>query len=198
MHEEGGPHRVAHQQPGLLPQLTAQSLVHELAVLDPTPGQRPAHLAAGAEALPHEQDLIALADDADEQLHPRSGGLRILCCHAADRARGPFAGCRGRPGPASPRRLPFMLDASDGQDRIFRRDGRIRLPLARPGRHAKGIAYLAPEVQRLYRAKRPRPKDEQDFSMALPKSRAARRRRLSESIALVHGDHPWLARLRES
>jgi hypothetical protein len=102
-----------------------------------------------------------------------------------------------RPGPAEPWRIQIMFDESEGQSWVPRRDARVRrsvddLGLTSP----EGVPYLAPEVQLFYKAKAPRPKDEQDFSAALPHLTAGQRRWLADAIARTIGDHPWLERLR--
>ncbi|MFF1839892.1 nucleotidyltransferase domain-containing protein [Streptomyces sp. NPDC058231] len=103
-----------------------------------------------------------------------------------------------RPGPDEPWRIQFMLDEADGDEWVFRRDSRIRLPLDRLGRvSGDGIPYLEPHVQLLYKAKSRRPKDEVDFTTTLPVLDADRRAWLTETITLAHGaDHPWAVRLR--
>lgn len=103
-----------------------------------------------------------------------------------------------RPGPDEPWRVQLMLDDAEDGDWLFRRDPRIRLPLDRLGRvSASGIPYLCPEVQLLYKAGSPRPKDERDFAEALPVLTADQRAWLTETITLSRGaGHPWAARLR--
>lgn len=102
-----------------------------------------------------------------------------------------------RPGPAEPWRLQFMLDESEGDEWVSRRDARIRLPLAQLGRRtAEGLPHLTPEVQLLYKAKGLRPKDEEDFAAALAVLDADQRWWLAEALELIHGPHhPWLPRL---
>ncbi|MGW1181252.1 nucleotidyltransferase domain-containing protein [Streptomyces drozdowiczii] len=103
-----------------------------------------------------------------------------------------------RPGADEPWRLQFMLDDTDGEDWVFRRDPRVRLPLERLGRVSDGgVPYVAPEVQLLYKSKSRRPKDEQDFEAALPVLDDHGRAWLAETLTLVESaDHPWAARLR--
>jgi hypothetical protein len=105
-----------------------------------------------------------------------------------------------RPAPADPWRIQVMLDESDGAEWISRRDPRIRRPVDSLGlRTADGIPYLTPEIQLFYKAKRPRPKDESDFTAVLPILTADQRRWLRDSVAIAYGDqHPWLARLSHS
>ncbi|MFI5769300.1 nucleotidyltransferase domain-containing protein [Streptomyces sp. NPDC051658] len=103
-----------------------------------------------------------------------------------------------RPGPDEPWCVQLMLDDAEGDDWLFRRDPRIRLPLDRLGRvSGDGVPYLCPEVQLLYKAGSPRPKDEEDFAKALPVLTADQRAWLTGTITLAQGaGHPWAVRLR--
>ncbi|MEU9314448.1 amino acid transporter [Streptomyces sp. NPDC048295] len=103
-----------------------------------------------------------------------------------------------RPGPDEPWRVQLMLDDAEGGDWLFRRDPRIRLPVGRLGRlSGDGVPYLRPEVQLLYKARSPRPKDERDFARVLPVLTADQRAWLTETLTLAEGaGHPWAARLR--
>jgi hypothetical protein len=47
----------------------------------------------------------------------------------------------------------------------------------------------------LYKAKAPRPADEQDFEAVRAALPAAQREWLRAALATVHPDHPWLGRL---
>ncbi|WP_047867634.1 nucleotidyltransferase domain-containing protein [Nocardiopsis sp. RV163] len=101
-----------------------------------------------------------------------------------------------RPGPGEPWRVQVMLDEAEGDVWVSRRDARIRRPLAEWGAVSpEGIPYLAPEVQLFYKARDPRPRDEEDFAAALPVLDAAQRRWLADALALSLGDHPWTRRL---
>ena len=90
-----------------------------------------------------------------------------------------------------------MLDESSGSDWVSRRDRRIRRPIKSLGLvSAGGIPYLAPDVQLLYKAKAPRPKDEVDFTAALTVLTDPQRQWLGNALSLLYGqEHPWLARL---
>ena len=101
-----------------------------------------------------------------------------------------------RPGPAEPWRIQLMLDESDGDEWVSRRDARIRRPIAGIGlRSPAGVPYLVPEIQLFYKARNPRPKDEADFTSMVPRLTAGQRRWLYDAIALAYGPHPWLLRL---
>jgi hypothetical protein len=102
-----------------------------------------------------------------------------------------------RPGPGEPWRIQVMLDESSGSDWVSRRDERIRRPVATLGSVAAGgIPYLAPEIQLFYKGKAPRPKDETDFTAALPILTGPQREWLRDALSLVYGPgHPWRTRL---
>lgn len=101
-----------------------------------------------------------------------------------------------REDPDGPWRIQLMLDEADGQDWVYRRDPRIRRPLASFTVAEDGFSRIAPEIQLLYKAKSPRPKDELDFDEVLPRLDDVRRAWLDEALATEHGTHPWQARLR--
>ena len=90
-------------------------------------------------------------------------------------------------------RLDVFREPHDGDTWICRRDERIRRPYADIIRRtASGIPYLAPEVNLLFKAKGPRPKDEADLRTVLPHLDGEQRAWLSEALMLVYGEgHPW-------
>jgi hypothetical protein len=95
-------------------------------------------------------------------------------------------------------RVDVMREPSDGDDWVFRRDPRIRLPaVSVVARTAAGIPYAQPEIVLLFKAKSVRRKDEDDFARVLPFLDAPRRSWLREALELVHPEHPWLAALTE-
>ncbi|GAA3826569.1 hypothetical protein GCM10022226_54150 [Sphaerisporangium flaviroseum] len=101
-----------------------------------------------------------------------------------------------RPGPDDPWRIQVMIDESDGDEWVSRRDSRVRRPVDRLGLVSpEGVPYLAPEVQLFYKAKRPRAKDELDFTETLPALGDRQRDWLARTILMVYGDHPWTERL---
>ncbi|HEX5505446.1 MAG TPA: hypothetical protein VFW96_22705, partial [Thermomicrobiales bacterium] len=102
-----------------------------------------------------------------------------------------------RPGPAAPWALQLMLDDTDGDRWIFRRDRRVSRPLATLTRRSPaGWPYVAPEIQLLYKARAtPRPQDEHDFAVARPLLGAEARAWLAAALATCNPGHPWLRRL---
>ena len=92
---------------------------------------------------------------------------------------------------------PWQLDVTIGEGDdgrwIYRRDRRIWLPWSQAIlRTASGIPYIAPELQLLFKAKNPRPKDDVDAQVVIPVLDMARGDRLRRMLPL---GHPWHARL---
>jgi len=87
--------------------------------------------------------------------------------------------------------LEFMFESATESDWIFRRDARIRRPLAEIG--ADNV--LAPEIVLLFKAKEGRPKDSDDFARAVPLLSADQRDWLRNALTTAHPDHPWVDRL---
>jgi hypothetical protein len=86
-----------------------------------------------------------------------------------------------------------LLDASDGQVWEFRRQPQVRRPLSELTRQtALGIPYLAPEVQLLYKARSPRPRDADDFRQVAPQLDAPARKWLQEALRMTDPAHTWL------
>lgn len=102
-----------------------------------------------------------------------------------------------RPGPDDPWRIQIMIDESRGQEWVSRRDPRVRRPISTLGMaSADGVPFLALDVQLYYKAKTPRPKDEEDFDAALPVLTDQQRRWLVDAISKTYGPHPWIKRLQ--
>ncbi|WP_050348255.1 hypothetical protein [Arsenicicoccus sp. oral taxon 190] len=101
-----------------------------------------------------------------------------------------------RPSPGDPWKVQFMIDEACGQDWVSRRDSHVRLPLAGLRRTSNtGIPYVTPEVQLFYKARSPRPKDEQDFVATLPHLDPEQRTWLRRAILRSAPDHEWLGHL---
>lgn len=91
-----------------------------------------------------------------------------------------------------PWKLELMLDESDGEFWVYRRDPGIRRHLqSLVCRSGSGIPYLAPEVQLLYKAKHARPQDELDFEAVVPHLSTAARSWLRENLARTLPSHSW-------
>jgi hypothetical protein len=96
-----------------------------------------------------------------------------------------------------------MIDDVEGDNWLFRRDNRVRRPVARLfGRASRpGFPVLAPEVQLLYKSgsprdrDAPREKDTDDFVSALPHLAVDEREWLRDALRSTRPDHDWIGRL---
>jgi hypothetical protein len=103
-----------------------------------------------------------------------------------------------RTAPTAPWALQLMLTDTDGEDWLFRRNRTIHRSLAQISRRSPdSLPYLAPEIQLLFKAKDPRPKDEADFQTIQPLLDQPSRRWLATALAATHPHHRWLAQLGE-
>jgi len=58
-----------------------------------------------------------------------------------------------------------------------------------------GIPFLAPEIQLAFKGKRREPKDEHDFTLALPYLSTGQRVWLAMALNAAYGEHAWIERL---
>ncbi len=157
-------------------------------------------LAAGELTRPH----------ADVEISAFHSDLPELLRHLSDwRARvaspegGGLAPLRSSGDAAPPRHelhldrgmahLEVLLEEREGDEVVFRRDRRIRLPMAEFLRLSpKGIPYVAPHWQLLYKARDPRPKDEADFAYHATRLSPEERNFLRRALALHLPASAWL------
>ena len=92
--------------------------------------------------------------------------------------------------------LEILLDHSDNDRWLFRRQPQISRPLTTLTRRgASGIPYLAPEIQLLYKSKSPRPRDQTDFDCVAPLLDSDGRTWLRDSLRSCDPQHEWLRNL---
>lgn len=89
----------------------------------------------------------------------------------------------------------LLLEEKAGADWVYRRDSRVRRPLAEVGLVAAGLPVLVPEIVLLYKAKNARARDEADFRAALPAMSRDARTWLAGAMSTAHPGHPWLKAL---
>lgn len=93
-------------------------------------------------------------------------------------------------------KLELMLDESEGDFWVYRRDPTVRRMLGNlVYRSSKGIPYLAPEVQLLYKAKHARPRDELDFESVVPHLSGEALQWLHQSLVRTLPSHPWISKI---
>ena len=162
--------------------------------------------AAGATPRAHEDtDLVILERDvpalrshlADHHLwEAYDGSLRPL--RPGEPLREGRTQLWVRRNGTSPWVLDILFSPSEGDEWLFKRDHRVRLPVDRLGWVAPdGVSYLRPEVVLLFKAKHRRAKDGADLDSLLPRLDDVARRWLLEALAVAHPGHPWAARLRD-
>jgi Aminoglycoside-2''-adenylyltransferase len=102
-----------------------------------------------------------------------------------------------RRSPSSPWSLQLMIDESEGDQWVYRRDDRIRRLVVDLDGPSSNMEHrvLSPDVQLLYKSADPREKDEADFRGVLADLDTSQRRWLGESLALTSPLHPWLTLL---
>lgn len=92
--------------------------------------------------------------------------------------------------------LEVLLNESDGDTWIYRRNWGVTRPLAEIFFETPdGIKFLRPEIALLYKSKAPREKDERDFAAAAARFDEAARAWLAQALAACSPGHPWLDRL---
>jgi hypothetical protein len=89
--------------------------------------------------------------------------------------------------------LEFLLNEQDESthDWVFRRDPRVRRPLADVFATNRDVPCLAPEIVLLYKAKGASVKDDADLSAALPRLSREQRAWLAQALALTTPSHRW-------
>jgi hypothetical protein len=115
--------------------------------------------------------------------------------HAGEHLDEPIHDVWARPSRLEPWKLALVLNPSDGDEWVYRRDARITRHLSEITWERDGTRYLAPEVQLLFKSKGMRPQDRHDFDDAAPLLGPDQRAWLKTSLGLVDPKHPWLGRL---
>jgi hypothetical protein len=91
-----------------------------------------------------------------------------------------------------------MLDESEGEFWVFRRDPRITYPLSSAiRRNPERIAYLAPEIQLLYKARATRAQNQTDFGHVVPHLSRDARTWLRDSRISMDLEHAWISMLKQ-
>lgn len=92
--------------------------------------------------------------------------------------------------------LELMLDESEGDAWVFRRERSVRRALDSAIAHTtEGIPYLVPEIELLYKANRLRPRDDADFHRVLPCLDTHARSWLRDALARLDVHHAWRSAL---
>ena len=99
----------------------------------------------------------------------------------------------GRPLGTDLWKLELMLDESEDDMWVFRRQPTIRRALSTiVRRNSEDIPYLVPEIQLLYKAKCPRDRDQADFTRIAPCLDSSSRAWLCSALICLDPGHEWL------
>ncbi|MFN2624901.1 MAG: nucleotidyltransferase domain-containing protein [Mycobacteriales bacterium] len=148
----------------------------------------------------HDVDVATLRRDQHElqrhfagwQLYYATPQRELIRWDAGQALQLPVHGIWVRRTDDSPWLCEFLLNEADGDDWVYRRDPRVRLPLDRLVSSYDGLPVLNPAVALLYKSKNRSAKDEADFAAAHPRLSAGDREWLR---AALPAEHPWRARL---
>ncbi|HEX5480440.1 MAG TPA: amino acid transporter [Dehalococcoidia bacterium] len=90
-----------------------------------------------------------------------------------------------------------LLEQTDGNDWLYRRDPRLRRAVAEFGtRDARGVPHVRPEIALLYKSNKPAlDRNAHDFDVALPSLAPPERAWLADALRIISPEHPWRARL---
>ena len=89
----------------------------------------------------------------------------------------------------------LILNRSDGDDWVYRRYPRIRLPRSEVTIDVDGIPCIKPEIQLLFKAKQMRDRDIADFENHGHRLHPSARAWLKEALGQAHPGHPWINEL---
>jgi hypothetical protein len=149
---------------------------------------------AGGWALDLFLDVTTAHRDLDVCLLRRDeAALRAALPGWEVQATPPDALLRCRPAGRSEWQLEVVLDDADGDDWCYRRDRRVRRPLAEIGWQRGAVPVLRPEIVLLFKAEEP---ERSRFDEAVPGLSPGARTWLRCALELAHPGHPWIGKLR--
>jgi len=153
---------------------------------------------------PHgDVDVGLLARDQDAlraclsgwDLHCADPSGRLRPWHPGEVLEEPIHDVWARERVDGPWRLQLVLNPSEADVWVYRRDPRVKRPLAELVWRSEGIPYLVAEVQLLFKSKTLRPKDERDLRDCLPLLTTRQRRWLRRTVTRADAAHPWITLL---
>jgi hypothetical protein len=129
-----------------------------------------------------------------EVFEAKAGVLTPL--HAGETPRSDVHSLWCRPARTDLWTLELMLDESDGDMWVFRRQPMVRRSLTTLIRsNPDGLSYLTPEIQLLYKAQHPRKRDHADFRRTVPLLDPTAREWLADVLVRVDPAHAWIPAL---
>jgi hypothetical protein len=97
---------------------------------------------------------------------------------------------------AEPQSLEVLLNETDGDKWLFRRNKKVTKPLSEFYLTSNlGMKFLRPEVALLYKSKNPQLKDEHDFKAVVEYLDIESKQWLKNALTVCYSEHHWLQRL---
>jgi hypothetical protein len=99
-------------------------------------------------------------------------------------------------GKAEISRLEILLNETNGEEWIFRRNEIVTKPLSKLHSESNcGLKFLRPEIVLLYKSKNPREKDERDFRATVKRLDSESKIWLRSALSVCYSKHDWLQNL---
>jgi len=161
-------------------------------------------LYLGKETRPHDdieiaifrQDQIVLQDYLNGWVLKKAVNGTLPIWNRGERLELPIHEIHCFKEAAEPPSLEVLLNETDGDDWLFRRNEKITKPLSKLSLTSNlGMKFLRPEIVLLYKSKNPRAKDEQDFESVIGGGDAESKNWLKNALAICDSNHQWLQRL---
>ncbi|MDX1468981.1 MAG: amino acid transporter [Acidimicrobiia bacterium] len=142
----------------------------------------------------YREDVPHLFDSFDLEFHAAADGKLRHMGEAGDLWSQANSIWVRRPG-AQKWLLEMILNESDGDEWVYRRDARVRLPRKEVAIDVDGIPCVRPEIQLLFKAKQMRDRDIADFQLHGHRLHPTARSWLKDALRLAHPGHPWITDL---
>jgi len=142
------------------------------------------------------QDQFALQNYLDGWVLKKAVNGTLLVWNRGERLESPIHEIHCFFDKAESQSLEVLLNEIDGDKWLYRRNIKVTKPLSKLHLTSNlGMKFLCPEVVLLYKSKRPRLKDEQDFEAVLDYLDVRSKEWLKNALAVCYSEHHWLERL---
>jgi hypothetical protein len=125
---------------------------------------------------------------------PGDQGSQWVAWEKGEELRLPVHQIRAGRSEGEPREVEFLLHEREAANWCTRRHPGLTRAVSEVAIEcALGIPILAPEIQLLFKAKKTRKKDHDDFQATLPRLNGRQRTWLAMALRQYHADHEWIA-----
>jgi len=142
------------------------------------------------------QDQIALQNYLDGWVLKKAVNGKLSVWNRDERLELPIHEIHCFKETAEPQSLEVLLNETDGDEWLYRRNVKATKPLSKFYLTSNlGMKFLCPEVVLLYKSKRPRLKDEQDFEAVVEYLDVESKEWLKNTLIVCYSEHHWLQKL---